>query len=57
MKIMPKYILLGLSVPIIVFLTMYLWSKLSEKFKTRLIIIVSGIIIIGFILILTLVLT
>ena len=57
MKIMPKYILLGLSVPIIVFLTMYLWSKLSEKFKTRLIIIVSGIIIVGFILILTLVLT
>ena len=54
---MPKYILLGLSVPIIVFLTMYFWSKLSEKSKTRLIIIVSGVIIIGFILILTLVLT
>ncbi len=54
---MPKYILLGLGVPLIIFFAMYLWSKLSEQSKTRIIIIVSAFFIIGFILILTLLLT
>ena len=54
---MPKYILLGLGVPLIIFFSMHLWSKLSEQSKTRIIIILSGILIIGFILVLTLLLT
>ena len=51
---MPKYILIGLAVPIIIFLTMYFWSKLSEKVKTRFLIVLSGILIIGFIAVLIL---
>ena len=32
---MPKYILIGLGILLIVFLTIYLWSKLSEVAKNR----------------------
>ena len=46
---MPKYILIGLGIPIIVFLTMYLWSKLSEVAKNRTITSIFGIIAIAFV--------
>ena len=32
---MPKYILIGIGIPIATFLIMYLWSKLSEKTKNK----------------------
>ena len=46
---MPKYILIGLGIPLIVFLTMYLWSKLSEKVKNRAITSIFVIIAIAFV--------
>ena len=33
---MPKYILIGLAVIIILFFTMHFWSKMSEKTKNQL---------------------
>ena len=44
---MPKYIIIGLSVPIIILLTMYLWSKLTEISKNRVIMIIFGIFLIS----------
>ncbi len=44
---MPKYILIGLGVPVLIFITMYLWSKLSENTKNRLLMIVFGIFLIS----------
>ena len=32
---MPKYILIGLAVTIIIFFTMHFWSKMSEKAKNK----------------------
>ena len=49
---MPKYILLGLAVVVIVFLTMNLWSKLSDKAKNKTIASIFGIIAIAFVVIL-----
>ena len=46
---MPKYILIGLGIPLIIFLTMYLWSKLSEEAKNRAIASIFGIIAIVFV--------
>jgi|ETNmetMinimDraft_35_1059890.scaffolds.fasta_scaffold463417_2 TM2 domain-containing membrane protein YozV len=46
---MPKYILIGLGIPLIVFLSMYLWSKLSEEAKNRAITSIFGIIAIAFV--------
>ena len=46
---MPKYILIGLGVSIIVFFTMHLWSKMSEKAKNKAITSIFGVIAIGFV--------
>ena len=46
---MPKYILIGLGVPVLIFITMYLWSKLSEEGKNRAIASIFGIIAIVFV--------
>ena len=46
---MPKYILIGLGIPLITFLTMFIWSKLSEKEKNITITSIFGIIAIAFI--------
>ena len=51
---MPKYILIGLGVSIIVFFTMHLWSKMSDKTKNKAIGSIFAIIGIGFIVILIL---
>ncbi len=40
---MPKYILIGLGVPIIIFLIMHFWSKISEKNKNRILMIIFGL--------------
>jgi len=44
---MPKYIIIGLSVPIIIMVTMYLWSKLTEITKNRVLMIIFGIFLIS----------
>ena len=49
---MPKYILIGLGVIIIVYLIMNLWSKLSDKSKNKTIASIFGIIAITFIIVL-----
>ena len=46
---MPKYILIGLGIPLIIFLTMYLWSKFSEESKNKAIASIFGIIAIAFV--------
>jgi len=51
---MPKYILIGLGIPLIIFLTMYLWSKLSEKTKNKTVTSIFGLVAITFIVLLTL---
>ena len=40
---MPKYIIIGLGIPIIVFLFMYLWSNISDQSKNRILISIFGI--------------
>ena len=51
---MPKYILIGLGVSIIVFITMHLWTKMSEKSKNKAITSIFGVIAVGFVALLVL---
>ena len=44
---MPKYILLGLGVPLIIFLVMYFWSKIKEKTKNQILMIIFGLFLIS----------
>jgi len=53
---MPKYILIGLIIIIGLFLIMNIWAKLDEKTKNRLIAAIFGIIMLGFIILITLLL-
>ena len=47
---MPKYVLIGLAIPILLFIIMNLWSKINDKTKNKIIASVFGIIAIGFVL-------
>ena len=51
---MPKYILIGLGVTLILFFTMDLWSKMSDKAKNKAIASIFGVIAIGFVALLIL---
>mgnify|MGYP001222382259 FL=1 len=51
---MPKYILIGLGITLILFFTMHLWSKMSEKAKNKAIASIFGVIAIGFVALLVL---
>ena len=51
---MPKYLLIGLGVTLILFFTMHLWSKMSEKAKNKAIASIFGVIAIGFVALLVL---
>ncbi len=44
---MPKYIIIGLGIPLIVFLAIYFWSNISEKTKNRFLILVFGFFLIS----------
>ena len=44
---MPKYLLIGLGIPLAIFIIIYYWSKLEEKTKSRIIMIVFGIFLIS----------
>ncbi len=44
---MPKYLIIGLAVPLIIFLTMYLLSRLTEKTKNRLLLLIFGVFLIS----------
>jgi len=48
---MPKYIIIALAIPILVFFIMHYWSKTTDKTKNRIITSIFGLIGIGFILI------
>jgi len=44
---MPKYILIGLGVPIILFFSIYLWAKLTDKAKNRILMSIFGVFLIS----------
>ena len=46
---MPKYVIIGLAIPILLFIIMNLWSKITDKTKNKIIASVFGIIAIGFV--------
>ena len=46
---MPKYVIIGLAIPILLFIIMNVWSKISDKTKNKIIASVFGIIAIGFV--------
>ncbi len=41
---MPKYILIGLAIPVILFITMHFWTKFTDKTKNKIIASIFGII-------------
>jgi len=47
---MPKYVLIGLAIPILLFIIMNFWSKITDKTKNKIIASVFGIIAIGFVI-------
>ena len=47
---MPKYVLIGLAIPILLFIIMNLWTKISDKTKNKIIASVFGVIAIGFVI-------
>ena len=51
---MPKYLLIGLLVVIVTFLTMNNWPKLKENTKNRLIASIFAIVAIGFVILISL---
>ncbi len=51
---MPKYILIGLIIIIGLFFAVNFWSKLDEKTKNKSIAAIFGIIMIGFIILISL---
>tara|TARA_B100001123_G_C14520843_1_gene714186 strand:+ start:170 stop:334 length:165 start_codon:yes stop_codon:yes gene_type:complete len=47
---MPKYIIIGLGVVLIVSFTMHFWSKISEKSKNKIIGAIFGVIALSFVI-------
>ena len=44
---MPKYIVIGLAIPIIIFLAMNYWSKITDLAKKRILLVIFGIFLIS----------
>ena len=53
---MPKYMIIGLGVIVIMFFMIHYWSKMSDKTKKKIIISIFGLISIAFVSILGLLL-
>ncbi len=51
---MPKYVLIGLAIPIILFLLMNFWSKINDKAKNKIIAMVFALIAVGFVILISL---
>ena len=51
---MPKYVIIGLIVVIGTFLVMNYWPKLKDQTKNRILMVIFGIIMVGFILLIAL---
>ncbi len=51
---MPKYVLIGLAIPILLFIFMNLWSKISNKTKNKIIALIFAVIAIGFVVLISL---
>ena len=49
---MPKYILIGLGVPILIFIMIHFWSKFNDKTKNRILMIIFGVFFISIFLLL-----
>ena len=47
---MPKYVLIGLAIPVLLFVIMHYWSKFDKKTKNRVIASIFGIISVGFVI-------
>ena len=43
---MPKYLIIGLAIPIIIYLTMNYWSKITDLTKKRILLVIFGIFLI-----------
>ena len=51
---MPKYVIIGLAIPIILFILMHYWGKISERTKNRLIALIFGFVAIAFVVLISL---
>ena len=51
---MPKYIILGLAIPIALFVIMHYWSKFTDQTKNKIIASIFGIIAVSFVILLVL---
>ena len=51
---MPKYVILGLAIPVVLFLAMHYWSKFNDKTKNRIIALIFGIIALAFVILISL---
>ena len=51
---MPKYVIIGLAIPIILFIIMNYWSKITDKTKNRIIALIFGFIAVAFVLLISL---
>jgi len=40
---MPKYVIIGLAIPIILFILMNYWGKISDLTKNRILMVIFGI--------------
>jgi len=44
---MPKYLIIGLAIPIIIYLTMNYWTKITDLTKKRILLVIFGIFLIS----------
>ena len=51
---MPKYVIIGLAVPVLLFIIMHYWGKFTEKTKNRIVALIFGIIAIAFVVLISL---
>ena len=53
---MPKYVLIGLGITLVIFFSMHFWAKMSEKAKNKTIAAIFGVVAISFVVVLGLLL-
>ena len=51
---MPKYVIIGLAIPILLFIIMHFWGKFNDKTKNRIVALVFGVIAVAFVVLISL---
>ena len=51
---MPKYVIIGLAIPVLLFIIMHFWGKFNEKTKNRIVALIFGVISVAFVLLISL---